>query len=435
MKKKVDVDDLKQGMYVRELDRPWRETPFSFQGFEIRTHDELESLKHHCRHVYIDTALGDDIRSYPLTGVVHVGTGRVKAKEEEGKKLLVDVLGKTSAVQHRQPRYQDQVTLEQELGPAQEVDLKARVMISDMMEDARLGKSLDSPEVKYVVTDLTKSILRNPDALVCLTHLKNKDDYTALHCLRVSILALAFGRHLGLENEALNIVGIGGLLADIGKSKIPSQILNKPGSLTVQEYELVRNHVPRGVEILENTKGIPAEAIKTAQYHHEWYDGSGYMKGLKGDVIGLQGLMGGIIDWYDAVTSERPYRSAISPTKALTKMYRRRNRNFHPTLVEKFVECMGIYPIGSVVEFHTREVGVVLTGDRARRLSPKVAVVLDSEKQPYLSRTKLMELGAQSDDTPSKRLEIKRVLPAGAYGINPTDYLLPGDLKAPYTEC
>jgi len=97
MKKKVDVDDLKQGMYVRELDRPWRETPFSFQGFEIRTHDELESLKHHCRHVYIDTALGDDIRSYPLTGVVHVGTGRVKAKEEEGKKLLVHVLGKTSA--------------------------------------------------------------------------------------------------------------------------------------------------------------------------------------------------------------------------------------------------------------------------------------------------------------------------------------------------
>ena len=121
------------------------------------------------------------------------------------------------------------------------------------------------------------------------------------------------------------------------------------------------------------------------------------MKGLKGDTIGLYGLMGGIIDWYDAVTSERPYRRAIAPTQALTIMYAQRSRIFHPTLVENFIECMGIYPIGSVVEFDTQEVGVVLTTDRAQRLRPKVAVVLDSKKKPYFSRTKILELGGVPD--------------------------------------
>lgn len=219
-------------------------------------------------------------------------------------------------------------------------------------------------------------------------------------------------------------------MSDVGMAKIPDDILTKPQSLTTEEYKIVRNHVPYGLEIVKETKGIPDEAVEVVRYHHEWYNGSGYMEGLKGNTIGLYGLMGGIIDWYDAVTSERPYRRAIAPTQALTRMYEQRDRIFHPTLVEKFIECMGIYPIGSVVEFDTQEVGVVLTTDRVQRLRPKVAVVLSSDKRPYLSRTRIMELGGKSDDESPKGLTIEHVLPAGAYGINPTDYLLPSVLNA-----
>ena len=418
MKKKIGVHELTLGMYLSELDRPWRETPFPFQGFEISSDEEIEWVRHNCSYVYIDVVLGDDVKAHSIVPADQtVGRLRVKAHRR-------DILGNVRLVEH-----QDQVVFEEEIKTARKIDSQAREVISNVMKDARLGKTLDSSGVKEVVTGLTESILRNPDALVCWTHLRDKDNYTALHCLRVSILALAFGRHLGFEEEQLNIVGIGGLMGDIGMAKIPTAILSKPKSLTAQEYQIVKRHVPYGAEIVKNTKGIPAEAVELVQYHHEWYDGRGYMKGLKGDTIGLYGLMGGIIDWYDAVTSERPYRRAIAPTQALTKMYEQRNRIFHPTLVEKFIECMGIYPIGSVVEFDTQEVGVVLTTDRAQRLRPKVAVVLNGDKRPYLSSTRIVELGSDGQDTSAPALKIKHVLPAGAYGINPTNYLLPGDLK------
>lgn len=421
MKKKIAVHELVPGMYLSELDRPWRETPFPFQGFEVSSDEEIEWVRHNCSYVFIDVVLGNDVRAHPIAPANQTaGQLRVKAQGRD----RMDILRNVRLVEH-----QDQVAFEEEVKTAQKIDFQARHMISSVMEDARLGKNLDSSGVKEVVTGLTESILRNPDALVCWTHLRDKDNYTALHCLRVSILALAFGRHLGFEEEQLNIVGTGGLMGDIGMSKIPSEILSKPRSLTAQEYQIVKGHVPYGVEIARNTKGIPAEAVELVEYHHEWYDGRGYMKGLKGDIIGLYGLMGGIIDWYDAVTSERPYRRAIAPTQALTKMYEQRNRIFHPTLVEKFIECMGIYPIGSVVEFDTQEVGVVLTTDRAQRLRPKVAVVLNRDKKPYLSSTRIVELGGDAEDASVQALKIKHVLPAGAYGINPTNYLLPGDLK------
>ena len=422
MKKRIDANALIPGMYLAELDRPWRETPFPFQGFEVSNYEEIEWVKHNCSYVYIDVVLGSDVKSQP-TAAMNQGTARLRVREQGRGRI--DILGNARLVEH-----QDQVAFEEEIKTAREIDLKARDIISQMMKNARLGKTLNAAGAKDVVTGLTKSVLRNPDALVCWTHLRDKDNYTALHCLRVSILALAFGRHLGFEEEQLNIIGIGGLMADIGMAKIPSEILAKPKSLTSDEYQIVKDHVSHGLEIVKKIKGIPTEAIEVVENHHEWYNGFGYMKGLTGDTIGLYGLMGGIVDWYDAVTSERPYRRAIAPTQALTVMYAQRNRIFHPTLVENFIECMGIYPIGSVVEFDTQEVGVVLTTDRAQRLHPKVAVVLDSKKKPYFSRTKILELGGNSDDASPKGLQIKHVLPAGAYGINPTDYLLPGDFKA-----
>ena len=289
------------------------------------------------------------------------------------------------------------------------------------MRDARLGRSIDTISAKKMVGGLVDSILSNPDALVWFNHLKNKDEYTSEHSLRVCILALAFGRHLELSQPELNILGLGALLHDIGKMRIPSDILNKPGRLTPDEFELMKSHVPRGVEILENTPSIPLAAIEVARSHHERYDGSGYAFGLKGTNIGLFGQIGAIVDSYDAITSDRSYHKGMSAHDALRKMYEWRRKDFHEKLVEQFIQCMGIYPIGSVVEMNTGSVGVVVSVNRLWRLRPRVALVLDASRRRYES-PRIIDL-INEDSHGSKAIVIRSVLPSGSFGINPTDYL------------
>ena len=203
--------------------------------------------------------------------------------------------------------------------------------------------------------------------------------------------------------------------------RIPLDILNKPGELTAKEAELVKKHVPLGVDILERTAGIPEAAIDVARSHHERFDGSGYIHGRKGDQISEFGLIGGIVDYYDAVTSDRSYHNGMSPHSALKIMYELRNKAFHGGLIEEFIRCMGIYPIGSVVEMNTGEVGVVVTMNRVRRLRPRVVMVLQANNTPY-PRPETVDL-AQLTTKNGKAYEINTVVEPGLYGINPTDYL------------
>lgn len=278
------------------------------------------------------------------------------------------------------------------------------------MDDARLGRALDGAGARNAVTAMTDSIIRNPDALACFIQLKNKDEYTALHSLRVCILALTFGRHLGFTADQLSVLGIGALLHDLGKMKVPSEILNKPGRLTDQEFEIMKSHVPHGVAILERTPHIPAPAIEVARGHHERYGGNGYILGLKMDAIGLFGMIGGIVDSYDALTSDRVYRDGLSAFDALSRMYDARHVNYHPELMAQFIRCMGIYPIGSIVELNSGEIGVVVTVNRVRRLKPRVALALTAEKKRYPA-PKIIDL---MQTFPGRPLEISMVLPPPA---------------------
>jgi len=311
--------------------------------------------------------------------------------------------------------------LEEEVGYAKIAVTQTRETVYDIMGDVRLGRSVNTQAAKKVVADMVDSVIRNPDALMCLNQLKNKDEYTALHSLRVCVLALAFGRHLDLTPEELNVLGIGALLHDVGKMKVPNDVLNKPGKLTDKEYDLMKTHVPCGVSILEQTHGIPDAAIDVARYHHERYAGGGYALGAKGEEIGLFGTVGAIVDCYDAITSDRSYHSGMSAHEALNKMYSWRGKDFQPVMIEQFIQCMGIYPIGSVVELHNGSVGVVISINRKRRLQPKVALVLNSDKTP-LPAAKVIDLMSHPD-VRNRDMEIRRVLSPGEYKINPSDYI------------
>lgn len=416
MKRKLDVQQLKIGMYVSELDRPWRDTPFLFQGFEIRSEDEIRELQRYCQHVFIETA---EIYQTPPPR-----TPAEKAVAHEAlnhRKVERDLLIKVESQPLLQSVYHDQTTLEEEIQAVKETHRETRELIYTVLEDVRLGKNINTLGAKKIVGELAESVIRNPDALTCFTQLKKKDEYTALHSLRVCILALAFGRHLGLERDELNLLGLGALLHDIGKMKVPNEILNKPGALSDYEYALMKSHVPRGVEILDKTSGIPRPAIEVARCHHERYSGSGYIGGLKGDQIGLFGMIGGIVDCYDAISSDRAYHAGMSAHAALKKMYEWRNRDFHPALVEQFIQCMGIYPIGSVVELNTGEIGVVVAMNRLRRLKPRVTLVLRADFSPLPGTTTVDLMEYKTRD--GRPCEIDRVLEPGVYGINPVQYM------------
>ncbi len=499
MKKRVAVRDLRPGMYVAELDRPWLETPFLFQGFELSSPQEIDQLREHCQYVYIDAELGDDL--VPVKGrkelphrtqalrvaeeklkqefkvllespernqgrlpygdrkpyrdqlpleeeleraiqleseawgmvreaLVGVREGKpvdAKAAESLVREMVESVVRNPDALldvscQHESRFASDQgVPMEEEIGRARKIESDAKNVIGETLKDVRQGKAVDSELAKKVVDRLVSSVERNPDSLVLLNQQKQTETYMCLHAIRACTLVLIFGRHLSLSRAQLTILGLGALMHDVGMVKVPDAILNKPIGLSEAEFEIMEGHVAAGVEILKGSDGFPHESIQIVEQHHERHDGSGYPKKINGDLIGLSGSIGAIVDVYDAITSQRIYRGGISAEDALKRMYEWRRKDFQPELVEEFIRCMGIFPIGSLVELNTGGIGVVITINRERRLKPKVALVLRSNKEPYTERF-IADLVKHRTRTGGE-LRIKRVLPSGAFGINPVDHI------------
>ena len=419
MAKQIDVQDLKKGMYVIDLDRPWTETSFMFQGFEIRTDAQLRELQRLCRHVYVhdrERATGDHGEDR-RRGAAGMGSGTAVG----GDARQAEVLAASLAVRRGPSIHGEPAPLQAEISRARRLEADARELVYAMQDDVRLGRNIDERRVQAVIAGMVDSVVRNPDALIWFTQLRNKDEYTALHSIRVAILALAFGHHLELTIPELNILGVGALLHDIGKLKVPGDILNKPGRLTDREFAIVKSHVPEGVRILESLRRTPLSAVEVAGCHHERYQGGGYNRGLSGDRIGLFGLMAAIVDSYDAITSDRAYHAGLSAYEALGRLYAMRNREYHGGLVDRFIQCLGTYPVGSVVELTTGDVGVVTAINRQRYLRPTVTLVRRASGAAFAPEAVLDLAAHQAPTAPG--VEIRRVLPPGAHGIQPADYM------------
>ncbi len=406
VQKKISTLDLKPGMYVSRLDRPWREADVLFQGFYVNTLAEIEELQNQFRYVYVDAKRSSFPESISIAG---------NDDSAFGKDL-------NNICDHpkRDNVYKDIVPVEEELAVAQAVRTLATETVSEILQHLRVGKSLKLAIISNVVSDIMESILRNPDAFSWLTRLKEKDTYTYSHAVDSCALAVTFGRHLGLPRESLVCLGTGALLFDVGKQMLPEGLLNKPGRLTPDEYQIMKKHVIYGVEIVTGIKGSTMEMIDMVRAHHERFDGSGYPNGTRGADIPLFGRIAGILDCYDAITSDRSYQRAISPHQALRVLYDVKNKAFQQELIEQFIQCLGVYPTGSVVEMLSGEVGIVVAQNRVRRLRPKVMLILDSNKVA-LQNFETIDLDHEKS---GKSLEIAKVLDTGSYGIDPKEYYL-----------
>jgi len=401
-KKKIEIGQLEFGMYVAELDRPWTETPFLFQGFVLRSDDELQTLRKYCRYVYVD----DDRREVP-EAPDHAAVARAKVP-------LAGI---------RRVTHVERVAVEAELPPAREAYASSEIAMNEVVESFRTGGELDAEEVKGAVVKMTESIMRNPDALVLYSALKERGGYFLTRATNRSIYMIMFGRFLGMEQADIERAGLVGLLQDIAMVNLPEALLNKKGPLSPEEIQLVRSHVQKGSETLTATGGLPPEIAVLSSVHHERHDGSGYPLGLRGADLGTIGACAGVVDTYGAMTSARPYADPMTPSNALGMLHKWRGRAFHPELVEEFIRCIGVFPVGSVVELNSGEVGIVISQNTAKRLQPRVMVVRDAAGAP-LRPQKLIDLSRLPKVSQTETYRIRRTLEYGRTGVGLGDVLM-----------
>jgi len=389
-------------MYVVELDRPWLDTPFLFQGFPVSSATDIERLRGCCRHVYVldrPPAFRSERRDAPSP-----------ANRSRFFTRRLNIRPGGPARPH--PSTQD---MAQALDVAREIYTNTHAYIGRVLEDVRLGEGLDTEQARAAVGKMIDSIVTNPNALTWLSLLKSRDEYTSFHSLNVCILSLLFAQHLGLAPADLHELGLGALLHDIGKMQVPLEILNKPKPLDPPEMALMKLHPTYGYEVLRAKGGVSARALDIVYSHHERVDGKGYPRGLKGAAISRDATIVAIADVYDAITTNRVYHSGISPHEALRLMYEHERGGFREEMLEQFIRCLSIYPIGSIVELETGEVGVVMTINQTDHLRPIVTLVLDPDKQPYAGY-RLLNLSSMGRS--SHPIAIKRILQSDAFGID-----------------
>ncbi len=386
-------------MYVAELDRPWTDTPFLFQGFVLREADEIAVLCEHCEYVYVDREQSrPDVaaRLVSLRSVSEARPPRAGVSRKSGFR---------------------EVEFRRSLTRSHAIYRDARGWIDQMLEDSRLGNSVDTDQARALVTQLADEVIRNPDALVWLTYLKSRDEYTATHCMNVCILALTFGRCLALEEEALHQLGLGALLHDLGKMQVPDEVLNKPGRLTEEEFAIMKRHPGLGFAMLRDDKNIDKASLHIVLHHHERLDGRGYPRGLDEKRIPLLTRISSIVDVYDAITSDRCYHDGVAPAQALENLFKWAPGNFDVTLLEGFIKCIGIYPIGSVVRLSTGEVGIIVASDECNRLKPILLIVQNAEGKPMEQR-RLINMASASWEKGEAPLTIEQVLEPKAVGVD-----------------
>ena len=322
-----------------------------------------------------------------------------------------------------QVAYRDTASFDDEVPRARDAQRAMAEFAGRMLDDVRNGRPISQDDVRDAVEPMVRSILRNVDAFLWVDNLRARGSYEYEHALNCSALAAAFGRHIGFPEDVLADMASGGLLLDVGKLRVRAELVAGDGALDAAGWEEMRRHVEHGLDALEQAGALPSHVYGMIRSHHERDDGSGYPDQLDGSRIPLLARIAGVIDSYVAMTSERAHRRAIARHQALQVLYAERDRLYAAETVEQFMQCMSVYPTGSLVELTTGEVAIVTGQNPARRLRPRVVVVADADKA-LLPAFRNIDLMVQADDGAQERVLVARTLQPGAYGLDPTELFL-----------
>ncbi len=405
---KISSKQITVGMYIHKLDRPWVETPFAFQGFYVRTKHEIQELQRFCDYVYIDCEKG--VQPYKESEISKPSPLLVAEKLQKKSKPSYVVAADLKKIVFNIGRY------EKSTKPFKKEINNAKILFSDLSHsieqisfNLRVGKKLNIAETKTHAKSVVASVIKNPNTMIWLSRLKNQGDYTYNHSLRSSILAIVFGRYLGLNEEELISLATGVLLADIGKTKIHRSLLNSSKELTNSEKIIMKSHVELGVEMLAADKNVDHSTLVIVETHHERVDGSGYPYGLVGEEIPFFGQIAGLVDVFDAITSKKSYGKQMTSAQAMDWLYSQKDKLFSSKIIDDFIQAIGLYPAGTIVELTDNSVALVVSHNPEKRLRPEVFLIKDSKKN-NLNTKKTIDLSKRSFLSKVDRPMVKKAL-------------------------
>lgn len=365
MLKTISTKQVRLGMFIHELKGSWIDHPFWNSAFQLEEPSDLKKLQASAiKQVVINTSKGLDVAELKVQEEAHQVVTLAAEPPPEKKPMPTLVQTSTS----------------EELELAKKVIKASKKAVTSMFHEVRMGKAVNSEAALQLVDDIAASITRNGGALISLVRLKNKDDYTYMHSVAVCALMVALAKELGLSEAETSQAGMAGLLHDIGKAGIPLDVLNKPGTLTDEEFTTVKLHPERGHAMLVQSNITDEVVLDVCLHHHEKVNGMGYPHKLKADQISLFAKMGAVCDVYDAVTSNRPYKDGWEPGVSLHRMAQWAE-HFDDTVFKAFVKSVGIYPIGSMIKLKSGRLAVVIDQSPKSLLTPIVKVFFSTQSK------------------------------------------------------
>ncbi len=394
--RKIDPEQLEIGHFVIRMDVPWQETDFPLEGVRVTNQDIRAWMREHCRWVVVDLERSPGART-----LRRYGHGSLTQKSSSSPKL--DVI-------------RESTINEETLLVASEQYQALDRQVFELMASMRNSKALDTAAARQVVSEVSSALEKNLAALVWLTRIKERDQYTAQHCINTAVLAIGLAHGLDWDRGDVEMAGLAGLLHDLGKTLVDPKILNKPGRLTPEEFEQVKAHTELGFELVREDENVPMPVADAVLNHHERPDGRGYPGAKSGEEIRPLARLVAVVDAYDAITSNRVYDPARSHHEALGILWKERERQFDGKMVEALIRLMGWVSPGTLVRLSDGQIAVVLQTKSSRGLRPVVRRVRAKSNSHTLDE--VIDLSKWQESKHGMPLTIAEVLPDGADGIN-----------------